>query len=181
MRPGTNPANRTTLRDDRVVVASYPNYADAQGAVDRLSDARFPVEQTSIVGRDLRLVENVTGRLDYRRAALSGAAGGAWFGFLVGLFIGIFTNDAASWFGLLLGGLAIGAAAGALFSVIGYAATGGRRDFVPVSALVATQYDVTVDARGADDARRMLGLGSFPAAPYTPPGVPDPGVDPSDR
>ena len=52
-----------------VVVATYPDYAAAQQAVDYLSDNKFPVEQTAIVGTDLRLVENVLGRLTTGRAA----------------------------------------------------------------------------------------------------------------
>ena len=53
-------------------VASYDDYADAQRAVDRLSDDGFPVEQLDIVGSDLRLVERVTGRLTKGRAAAAG-------------------------------------------------------------------------------------------------------------
>ena len=41
------------------VVATYDSYVDAEKAVDRLSDAKFPVENTEIVGRDLRLVEQI--------------------------------------------------------------------------------------------------------------------------
>jgi hypothetical protein len=155
-----------TRTSDGTVLASYPHYTDAQAAVDRLSDARFPVERTSIVGRDLRLVETVTGRLNWGRAALSGLATGAWFGLLVGLFIGIFTDDASSWIALLLWGLLFGAVAGALFGVVSYAATGGRRDFVSVSSLVADQYDVLVDPAAVDEARRLLGVSGAPAGTY---------------
>jgi hypothetical protein len=151
-----------TRSSDGTVLASYPQYADAQAAVDRLSDARFPVERTSIVGRDLRLVETVTGRLDWGRAALSGLAGGAWFGLLVGLFIGIFTDDARSWITLVLWGLLFGAIAGALFGLVAYAATGGRRDFVSVKSLVAERYDVIVDPAKVDEARRLLGVSGAP-------------------
>lgn len=157
-----------TPLNDRLVLASYGQYRDAQAAVDRLSDNRFPVERTSIVGRDLRLVETVTGRLNYGRAALGGLASGAWFGLLVGLFIAIFAaEDTASWFALVLWGLVFGALAGATFAVVGYAATGGRRDFVSIKSLVAGQYDVLVDAGTADDARRILGLGDQPGQPAT--------------
>jgi len=141
---------------DRVLLTSYPRYSDAQAAVDRLADAHFPVEEVSIVGRDLKLVENVTGRLSYGRAALSGAAGGAWVGVLFGLFIGLFAADGRSALALLFWGLLFGALGGALLSVASYALTGGRRDFVSVSQLVAERYDVTVDARTADDARQIL-------------------------
>src|SRR5271155_5086837 len=44
-------------------VGSYPTYAEAQRAVDYLSDQQFPVEQVTIVGVDLMQVERVTGRL----------------------------------------------------------------------------------------------------------------------
>jgi hypothetical protein len=165
---------RTVTSTSGVVIASYPQYRDAQAAVDRLSDARFPVEKTSIVGRDLRLVEEVTGRLTYARAALTGAAAGAWFGLLVGLFVGLFADDAASWFALILWGIVFGALAGALFSIVAYAATGGRRDFVSVSQLVAGQYDVLVDPDSLDEARRVLGLGAptTTATPTEPPARP---------
>jgi hypothetical protein len=155
-----------TSHGDKVALVSYPRYAEAQAAVDALSDAKFPVERVSIVGRDLRLVETVTGRLNYGRAALGGAASGAWFGLLVGLFIAIFAaEDTASWFALVLWGLFFGALAGLVFSLVAYALTGGRRDFVSVSSLVAGQYDVLVDPGSADEARRVLRLGAAAAPP----------------
>jgi hypothetical protein len=137
-----------------VTVATYDTYADAQRAVDYLSDNKFPVEHTAIIGTDLRLVENVTGRLTIGRAALAGLASGAWFGLFFGLIIGIFTNS--NWFGVIFITLLIGAAWGAIFGAIAHAATGGRRDFTSRSTLQARQYAVTVDAERADEARHML-------------------------
>src|ERR1700754_4383924 len=75
-----------------VTVAVFPDYASAQRAVDYLSDNQFPVEHTAIIGTDLRLVENVIGRLTTGRAALAGTASGAWFGLFIGLLLGIFSN-----------------------------------------------------------------------------------------
>mgnify|MGYP006111902719 CR=1 FL=1 len=40
----------------------FDQYADAQKAVDFLSDEHFPVENIAIVGTELRQVERVTGR-----------------------------------------------------------------------------------------------------------------------
>ena len=48
--------------DRRVTVATYEDYLTAQRAVDFLSDNKFPVDQVSIVGEDVRLVERVLGR-----------------------------------------------------------------------------------------------------------------------
>jgi hypothetical protein len=97
------------------LVASYESYEEAQRTVDRLSDASFPVENVEIVGRDLPLVERVTGRLTTGGAALAGAGSGAWFGLFIGLLVGLFTTG-PEWLGLVLGGLAIGAAWGAVFA-----------------------------------------------------------------
>ena len=55
----------------------YEQYADAQRAVDYLSDNEFPVRNCMIVGTELKQVERITGRLTYARAALAGVASGA--------------------------------------------------------------------------------------------------------
>jgi hypothetical protein len=137
-----------------VVVATYPDYVSAQRAVDYLSDNKFPVERTAIVGTDLRLVENVLGRLTTARAALAGAASGAWFGLFIGLLFGIFSNS--NWFAVLIFCILVGAVWGAVFGAIAHATTGGRRDFSSRSSLQASQYAVLVDAEVAEQARQLL-------------------------
>jgi hypothetical protein len=137
-----------------VVVGSYADYALAQQAVDHLSDNKFPVERTAIIGTDLRLVENVLGRLTTLRAAGAGLASGAWFGLLIGLLLGIFSNS--NWFAVIFVCLLIGAVWGAVFGAIAHAATGGRRDFASRSSLQAGQYAVTTDPEVADQARTLL-------------------------
>ena len=140
-----------------VLVATYSNYAEAQRAVDRLSDAKFPVEHVQIVGRDLTIVEDVTGRLTKGRAALAGAATGAWFGLFIGLLVGLFTTG-PEWLGLVLGGVVIGAFWGAVFGFIAHWATRGMRDFASLRALTAGSYDVLVDEEHAARARELLGI-----------------------
>jgi heat induced stress protein YflT len=135
-------------------VATYPDYAQAQRAVDYLSDAKFPVDKTAILGSDLRLVEKVLGRLTIGRAALAGAGSGAWFGLLVGLLFGIFTTNA--WWLVMLNGLLIGAVWGAIFGAVAHAATRGQRDFISMSTIQAAEYAVTVDAEFAGQARELL-------------------------
>jgi hypothetical protein len=152
--PAADPALGATPAVPTVSVATYPDYALAQRAVDYLSDNQFPVEKSAIVGTDLRLVENVLGRMTTVRAALAGAASGAWFGLFIGLFIGIFSDS--NWFGLIFLGLLIGAAWGAVFGAIAQAMTGGRRDFTSRSSLQAGQYAVVVEAEVADGARQLL-------------------------
>ncbi len=137
------------------VVASYDRYADAQRAVDALSDRKFPVEALRIVGSDLQLVEAITGRLTKGRAALAGAASGAMLGLLFGLLVGLFTVGPV-WLGLLLGGLILGAFWGAMVGFLAHWATGGRRDFASTSMLAARHYDLVADARLAVQARQLL-------------------------
>jgi hypothetical protein len=145
-------------------VATYLDYGSAQRAVDHLSDRRFPVERTAIVGTGLRTVEQVTGRMTVLRAALTGIAAGAWFGLLIGLLFGIFA--VSDWWRVVLAGVLIGAAFGAVFGATAQALTGGRRDFSSLRSLQAERYAVMVDAEYADQARTLLsGLAGQPGRP----------------
>jgi hypothetical protein len=139
-----------------VQVGSYDSYEQAQAAVDYLSDERFPVENVTIIGSDLKQVEKVTGRLTWGRVLTAGAAGGAWWGLFVGLLLGIFAVDSGDWIGSLLTGLAVGVLFGLLFAAMGYAATRGRRDFTSTSAIIAGRYDVMCNPARAEDARALL-------------------------
>lgn len=73
----------------RQVIATFDTYADAESAVDYLSDQHFTVDKLAIVGRDIELVEQIVGRLNYGWAALRGAAAGALTGALFGWIFGL--------------------------------------------------------------------------------------------
>jgi hypothetical protein len=142
----------------RRVVATFRSYADAERAVDRLADRGFPVERVAIVGRDLKLVEQVIGRMTYGRAALGGAASGAVIGFLIGWLFGVFNwlDPIVGSFWLALDGLWFGAVLGALIAVLLHALGGGRRDFASTGQLSADHFDVVVDDQVADEAQRLV-------------------------
>lgn len=123
--------------------------------MDFLSDNKFPVERTTIIGSDLRTIETVLGRLTRGRAALAGAGSGAWFGLFVGLLLSLFATGHSVVL-MVLAGLGYGAAFGAVFGFIAHTATGGRRDFTSRSAIVAARYDVVAAPEVADDARNLL-------------------------
>jgi hypothetical protein len=141
---------------DRPVIASYPTYQQAQRAVDFLSDSKFPVERTAIIGSDLRMVETVLGRLTRGRAALAGAGSGAWFGLLIGLLLSLFAAGNHDVLLLMLSGLFWGAIFGALFGFVGHALTGGRHDFASRSQIVAARYDVVAEAAVVEEAKNLL-------------------------
>jgi LytS/YehU family sensor histidine kinase len=108
-----------------------------------------------IVGTDLKQVERVTGRLTTGRVALGGLLSGVWLGLFVGLIFALFapTGDA---FVTVLGSVLFGAFFGLVWALIGYSMTRGRRDFVSVSQVVATRYEVLTEHKLAERARDLL-------------------------
>ena len=138
------------------VVGTYDTYVEAQRAVDFLSDEQFPVQHVSIVGSDLKMVENVLGRLTRGRAAMAGAASGAWFGLFVGVLLSLFASKNTNGFGLVIAALLYGAVFGAIFGFVGHALSGAKRDFTSRSKIVASSYDVHCTWAEADKAREVL-------------------------
>ena len=140
----------------RPMVARYATYAEAQKAVDFLSDEKFAVENVGIVGSDLKMAETVLARLTWGRAALSGVGSGVWFGAFVGLILGLFATSTTSTLSLVLYCALYGAVFGLVFGLVGYALSGGRRDFVSRSQVVATTYDVVCSWPKLDEAKSVL-------------------------
>ncbi len=144
-------------------VARFDDYADAQQAVDRLSDDGFPVEQLDIIGSELRLVERITGRLTKARAAAAGAVGGMWIGLLIGILFGLFTTGHA-WLAVVATGVGMGVVWGAAFGFAAHLASRGKRDFSSLRVLSAARYDLVARDGGAERARTMLSqAGLLPA------------------
>jgi hypothetical protein len=137
-------------------VATFSSYGEAQRAVDFLSDRRFPVEHVAIVGRDIELVEQVTGRLTTARAGLLGAGNGALLGLFFALLFGLFFTAPGPYVALLIYGLVVGVLFGAVLGAVGHAALRGRRDFSAVGGMRANRYDVLVEEQVADEAARLL-------------------------
>lgn len=137
-------------------IGSYATYAEAQRAVDHLADNEFPVQDVTIVGVDLMLVERVLRRLTWGRVLAGGAASGAWLGLFVGVLLSLFSEPGASYLGPILVGLITGIVFGMVFAAVGYAASRGRRDFASANQLVAGRYDVLCQPRNAEKARDLL-------------------------
>jgi hypothetical protein len=138
------------------VIATYDTYAESQRAVDFLADERFAVENVSIVGSDLKMVEKVTGRLTRGRAAAAGAASGAWFGLFVGVLLSAFSDHGTNGLILVVSALIYGAAFGAIFGFVSHALSGGKRDFTSRSKIVSSRYEIVVVWAEADKAREVL-------------------------
>lgn len=140
-------------------VASFDTYAEAERAVDRLSDEGFPVKRVSIVAEGLEMVEQVTGRVGYGKAALAGAGQGLFVGLLFSLLFLMFSvvDPLVPVLTIVLYAVVGGAVIGALFGLLFRTLSGGRRDFSSVSGFAAERYSVMVDEGVAGEAARIVG------------------------
>lgn len=136
-------------------VGSFKTYAEAQRAVDALSDQQFPVEKLSIVGVDLMQVEKITGRLTWGKVLGTGALSGLWMGLFIGLILSVFTEPGSGWV-MFFDTLVTGAIFGVIFAAVAYAFTGGKRDFSSATTIVAGHYDVLCEPDAAPQARDLI-------------------------
>lgn len=138
-------------------VGTYDSYERAQEAVDYLADHEFPVKHITIVGKELRLVERVVGRMTTGRAAAMGGSGGALWGLFIGVMIMLFASSDNSAAVLLpVFSALLGAALGAITGGIGHAMTGGRHDYSSTTSVVPTSYEILCQHQHAADARDLL-------------------------
>jgi hypothetical protein len=140
------------------VLGTFQTYAAAQAAVDRLAKADFPVAEVSIVGNDLKSVEQVTRKRSWNRAALKGVLSGAWFGLFIGLLFTLL-NPAMTW-EIFAAAVLFGAAFGLFFRLVGYAISRRSRDFDSQTEVLASNYQILVDAAVVAQAQDILARGA---------------------
>lgn len=138
------------------VLGTYDTYLEAQSVVDRLSKADFEVAKLSIVGNDLKTVERVTGKQTYGRAAVAGAASGAWLGLFLGLIFTLFTPPSTQTFGIVGAALLMGAGFGMIFSIVTYTISRRRRDFTSTHQVLASNYQIIIDPELTAKAQQAL-------------------------
>lgn len=152
---GRVPQSRLTL-EYPMSLGVYDTYDEAQKAVDYLSDNEFPVENVLIVGTDLKQLERVTGRLTLGKVAAGGAVSGAWLGAFVGLIFAMFAQDGFLVARVLMT-MFFGAIFGLIWALVGYRFAGGsNRDFMSISQVVATRYEVLTEHKLVERARELL-------------------------
>ena len=139
------------------MVGKFTEYTDAVGFVETLINHGFPAGSIAIVGKDLRSVERVRGKMTYGRIALSGAVTGSWLGLIFGLLFGASTaSDAATSNGSTFSSVLIGAGLGMLFNLLRFAAARNKRGFVSQSAVIASKYEVQVPANLVAQAEKAI-------------------------
>lgn len=134
-------------------ITKFSDYTAAQSAVDALSDAGFPVQKVQIIGTDLRLIENVTGRMTTPKAFVSGLGTGAWFGVMIGLVMFILGSELLP---SLLTCVLLGAVWGGGFFALTHFFRRGKRDFTSVTRVVPTNFSLYCAFDAASECRRVL-------------------------
>ncbi|WP_433677572.1 general stress protein [Microbacterium gorillae] len=152
------------------VVGSFPEYTGAQKAVSALIQAEIPAREIAIVGRGLRSIERITGKLGYATAARQGAVNGIFLGLIFSLVLtfGVEQNLMQ----LFLGCMVVGVALGMLMSLIAYTLIRRRRDYASVMQVVADHYEVTVMPTSIHKARQVLGTAPGGHRPPARPAAP---------
>ena len=139
---------------EQTLLGSYGTYTEAQTVIDYLADHRFEVGTTQIIGTDLRMVEQITGRLNWPRVLLAGAASGAWFGLFVGFVINLLGTT--GFVRAMTFGITWGMVFGVIFAAVSYSMVAGRRDFTSRTATIPGRFEILVVATHADRARTVL-------------------------
>ena len=136
-------------------VATYSKYEGAQRAVSKLIEKDIPARDIAIVGKGLRSVEKITGKLGWGRAAWQGAMNGLFLGLLISAFAVIWMPEATT---MMIGGvILIAVAFGMALRILNYSVLRRRRDYASMMALTADRYEITVTGVYTGKARELLG------------------------
>jgi len=139
-------------------LATFESYPAAQELVNQLVTNGVPAKALSIVGSDVTVVERVTGRVGYGRAALSSAISGSWLGALAGLVVIIINPvDVIT---PLAAGVLIGAGAGMVIGMLVYTLSPGpKRLYRSMQQVIARSYRVVVESAAHEAARKAMAEG----------------------
>lgn len=149
------PARGMPTAPTGVEVGRFDSYQIAQKAVDHLAESGFAVNNVTIVGTDLKVVERVIGRITYGRAGLSGFMTGSWFGLIIGFMLYAF-SDVPGGPQTLIAVAVMGGSFGGIFGILRRSMTGGRRGFASATQIVASTYALLCNAPLAEEARAKL-------------------------
>ena len=132
-------------------LATFDAYASAQKLINSLVSDGVPFRSLSIVGTDVNLVERVTGKIGYGRAALSSAMSGSWLGVLAGLiFVIVSPTDVIT--PIVAGGI-IGAGIGMVVGMVLFTLAGSnRRSYRSMQHIIAQSYRVVVEPEAHQQA-----------------------------
>lgn len=138
------------------VIGQYPDHAGAKATVTYLAGQDFDVSALTIVGSDVRVVEQVVGVLTWAKAAGRGALTGAWLGLLFGLIMSLFGGNEALTSGILLPGIVIGVGLGMIWGLLLKALTKRQGSVMAQPQVIAQKYEILCPPGKVADARAAL-------------------------
>jgi len=136
-------------------LASFEVYPDAQELIHTLVAHGVPPRSLSILGSDVTMVERVSGKIGYGRAALSAAMSGSWLGLLGGItFVILSPDDLVT---PILAGLLIGAGLGMVTGMVLFSlGRGPKRRYRSTQQVIAKTYRVVVDPGQSEAAHTAM-------------------------
>lgn len=158
------------------LVSTHTTREAAQDQLQKLVDGDVPPTAVTIVGKDLRVVERVRGRMSYPQAALGAGLRGLLFGTLIGVFMYLLAPE-GGWQQIVFSAL-LGVGLWMILGVIAYGMRKDRNGFASTQQVVPAAYDVVVAFEHAGRARGVLNAGTGQAVPVAPqqPGAAPQGV-----
>ena len=143
-------------------LGKFENYPDAQEMVNTLVSNGVAAGALSIVGSDVTLVERVTGKIGYGRAAVSSAISGSWLGAIAGLIVVVI--DPNDFITPVLAGILIGAGAGMVVGMVIFTfSKGKKRLYRSMQQVIAQSYRVLVESTEHQKATQALASAQNPS------------------
>lgn len=145
------------VQEQGEVLASFGEYPEAVALVEKLVEANFPFTAIAIVGKDLKTVERIRGRMNYGKVALSGATTGAFIGFVLTLFSPVPEGADATSIAIsnVIQPVVIAAGIGMMFNIIRFAMSRNKRGFMSSSMVMAKEYEVQVPSNLLAQAKEV--------------------------
>lgn len=141
-----------------VTLATFDSYEQAQQAVNRLAGEDFDVKQVSIIGTELRSIEQVTGALTVARVAMNSAFNGLMFGFMFALVLVLLGPQPQVNLAQLAVPPLVGCAIGLILGLLVYSMARRRRGYTSVQRIVPGRFAVMTSPQFAERARQIVGL-----------------------
>ena len=121
------------------IIAKFDTYEAAAAHVEKMLTGDFPVKQIAIVGRGVRTVERLRGKIGFPRVALSGALNGA----VIGLIWHTFTSTATD-AGSYASTVVTFAGIGMMANLIRFSFTRNKRSFTGQNSFIADSYEIQI-------------------------------------
>lgn len=159
------PSNISGLPQGQLV-GNYTTMPDAEKVAEKIIAGGVPHEAISIVGKDVRVVNNLRRRPSYPKVVGRAALQGAFFGLMIGLLLYTLGGDGANTVQLVSSMLA-GVGIWVIFGVLGQSMRRKRTNFEMLTHVTAVTFDIVVSFEHAGKARQAMG-NAIPTAQQTP-------------